>query len=238
MPGAGLLFTKQIVKHILKGNFGVLTQVHYYSRWKGTLQPFRSAITDRCPWLSFPAIDFLEGHLPARAKVFEYGGGGSTLFFLAKGARVITVEHDQDWFKRLQTAIPSDSLARWEGHLIKPERAENTMKLDKSRPEDYYSGNKDFRRATFRDYCRFITAFGDEYFDLVLIDGRARSSCLYHAGSKVKPGGWLVLDNAERPHYLENNLHIGEPMFRLVLDKLAAVPYDPFFSKTSIWQRK
>jgi predicted O-methyltransferase YrrM len=47
-----------------------------------------------------------------------------------------------------------------------------------------------------------IDAFPDGAFDVVLVDGQARPSCLKHAYTKVKPGGMLILDNADVPEYL------------------------------------
>jgi hypothetical protein len=48
-----------------------------------------------------------------------------------------------------------------------------------------------------------IDRFEDESFDLVLVDGRARVAAVRHAMPKVRPGGLLVLDDAERPRYRE-----------------------------------
>ena len=54
---------------------------------------------------------------------------------------------------------------------------------------------------SFFDYASFIDQYPDNYFDLILIDGRARPSCFMHAAAKVKHGGYVVLDNAERVSY-------------------------------------
>ena len=42
---------------------------------------------------------------------------------------------------------------------------------------------------------------GDEPFDLVLVDGRDRVACATAAYTALKPGGVLMLDNAERGGY-------------------------------------
>ena len=36
---------------------------------------------------------------------------------------------------------------------------------------------------------------------MILVDGRARISCLKRAQSRVKPGGYIMLDDAERKYY-------------------------------------
>lgn len=52
-----------------------------------------------------------------------------------------------------------------------------------------------------RPYDDVCENFDDNYFDLVLIDGRDRVKCAMSAMSKVKVGGVLMLDNAERERY-------------------------------------
>lgn len=188
------------------------------------------------PWLTFTAIDFISGKTRPTDRVFEYGGGGSTLFFLSRVAEVVTVEHDPHWFQMLQQEIKS-RYPGWGGHLVMPESPVDTGNLDISNPGHYKSNDPAFPDATFRSYSSFIANFSNEYFDLVLIDGRARTSCIAHALSKVKRGGYLALDNAERQYYLKYNSQALKDGFRLVLDDTGPVPYSPYFSKTSIWQR-
>lgn len=230
-------FGKQLVKHILKGDFRILKQVVYYSSWKDSFSPGRSTMADHVPWLTFPAIDFLEKHIKENARVFEYGGGGSSLFFLKKAEKVVTVEHDPAWFDLLKKNIPDNRFCNWEGRLLLPEHPVDSTGLDQSKPDNYFSGVMAFQNATFRAYATSIDNFPDEYFDVVLVDGRARASCLHHAVGKVKNGGYLILDNAERKYYLKHNASLLQDKYRIVLSEMAAVPYDPCFSRTIIWQR-
>ncbi len=47
-------------------------------------------------------------------------------------------------------------------------------------------------------------------FDLIIVDGRARSACLRRAVSLLKPeGGLLLLDNSERSHYMKDAIVPG-----------------------------
>jgi hypothetical protein len=109
--------------------------------------------------------------------------------------------------------------------------------LDFTNPNHYYSNDENYPANTFKSYACYIDKFEDGYFDIVLIDGRARPSCLKHAVSKVKKGGLLILDNAERKYYLANNL-IDENQFRLILNKPAPSPFMNFYSQTNIWVRQ
>jgi hypothetical protein len=53
------------------------------------------------PWLTFPAIHFLEERIDFSIDLFEYGGGNSTLFWANRCKSVTTVEHDYEWYKVL-----------------------------------------------------------------------------------------------------------------------------------------
>lgn len=53
----------------------------------------------------------------------------------------------------------------------------------------------------YYDYVSTIDQFIDEYFDVIVIDGRARTHCLKHSVTKLRTGGMLVFDNADRVEY-------------------------------------
>jgi hypothetical protein len=49
------------------------------------------------PWFTFGAIDFLNTYIRPYHTVFEYGCGGSTIFFAARAASIECVEHNRAW---------------------------------------------------------------------------------------------------------------------------------------------
>lgn len=49
------------------------------------------------PWMTYPAIDFLEKRLKKDFKVFEFGCGYSTLWWAKKVATVTACEHNSSW---------------------------------------------------------------------------------------------------------------------------------------------
>ncbi len=159
-----------------------------------------NGLAARLPWLTFDAQDFIAGRLRTAPRVFEYGSGGSTLYWLDRGATCVSVEHDEAWHARVLDYVgPCASL---DYRLVLPEASSPGSPGDISDPTAYRSSGPEYLGKTFRAYASLIDAFPDGTFDLVLIDGRARPSCLHHASPKVRPGGLLVLDDAERPHYL------------------------------------
>lgn len=54
----------------------------YFFTWKRLAES--NSVKAKLPWISFPVIDFLKENLTSDSKVFEFGGGGSTLFFFGK----------------------------------------------------------------------------------------------------------------------------------------------------------
>jgi len=51
------------------------------------------------------------------------------------------------------------------------------------------------------DYPRDGLRHIDNDYDIALIDGRGRVKSIASVVSRIKKGGWLILDNAERPRY-------------------------------------
>jgi predicted O-methyltransferase YrrM len=125
------------------------------------------------PWLTEGAIAFLERYLEEhpRAKILEFGGGSSTMWFAKKDVSITTVEHNPAWYRAIEDRLAVEG--RRNVHLIL-----------KSTP--YYTTCDQLPRDSF---------------DLVLVDGRNRKGCILHSIPLLKKGGVLMLDNAERPYY-------------------------------------
>jgi predicted O-methyltransferase YrrM len=78
----------------------------------------------------------------------------------------------------------------------------NIKSKSHSSPESYKSS--DYDELSFEAYVKTIDNYPDNYFDLVVVDGRARPACIKHAVPKIKRGGVLILDNSDRDYYLES----------------------------------
>ncbi len=174
--------------------------------WKYTLSWLYSSrgleqfLRLRIPWIVYSAIDFINHRLPDNPVVFEYGSGGSTLYWIKKKGRVISIEHDPEWYTFLFNQVRNVPSVDY--RLILPESTEDEMG-DPSDPFIYRSKDKDFLNYSFEEFVKQIDEFPDESFDVVLIDGRARASCIYSSYQKVRIGGMLILDNANLNYYTE-----------------------------------
>ncbi len=237
LKGFAVLYGTQLYKQLSKRNFDILHTFKFYSKWKASLQLKKNSIIDEQPWITFPVISILDKYVNSSSKVFEYGGGGSTLFFVNRAHEVVTVEHNNEWFMLLQDIIKRKNIGKWNGNLVFPEANINTALLNPSKPKDYFSKDPAFATNTFLAYARFIDKYPDEYFDVVLVDGRARPSCAWQSVTKLKKGGYLVIDNSDREYYFAELRKTLETDFKLIYNKIALSPYVKFFTKTGVWEK-
>jgi predicted O-methyltransferase YrrM len=152
--------------------------VMYIPDWIRSMRSAESPLSSGVPWLSYLAIGALREYLHPDAHVFEFGGGGSTLWFARRTQSVTTVEHDPIWAERVQQELRHASLSNC------------TLLLRECRSETGFQG-----------YVAAIDQFPDSHFDVILIDGRMRSVCLPRAFVKVRPGGLVMLDDSDRDCY-------------------------------------
>lgn len=169
--------------------------------------------------------------------VFEYGGGGSTMFFTSRAREVVTVEHNAEWFDTLQKECAERQRSNWEGfHVSAEPGAPSNASI--SNPDHYISDDKDYQGMNFEKYASFIDRYPEEYFDIIVVDGRARPSCTKHAIPRLKKGGWLLIDNTDRNYYLEAFHKVLSEQFEVVLHEKGPAPYCAWFTQTSIWKKK
>jgi hypothetical protein len=127
--------------------------------------------------------------------MLEYGCGGSTTIFPKHVKKFYSIEHNLDWYWKVQQELYDDKLENAEIHLcdipkgVPTKREEfwdkyddnllyaqenlstNIPKLDDCvYPRDKY---------TWHEYIDFIDTLDIPKLDVVFIDGRARSDCAY-----------------------------------------------------------
>jgi hypothetical protein len=176
-------------------------RVIIFCKWNKSLSSKKTSIDLKQPWVVLFSIPFLKKMSLKHSIVFEFGSGGSTFFFAERVKQVVTVEHDLKWFDKIAKLIQSE-YSNVELNYVPPELNLKATHHDASNELAYVSNSIDFEGYSFVDYASFIDKYPDEYFDIILIDGRARPSCLMHSVSKVKKAGIIVLDDAYREYYL------------------------------------
>ncbi len=143
-----------------------------------------ATMTMRAPWWPYDAVTWVALALPPEPRVFEYGGGGSTLWLEDRSATVTVAEHDEAWHAQL-----ADQVASCTTVLFRPPTTSGTVTSPVA--SGYFDG-----------YAAAIDDQLESSLDLVIVDGRARVACVNHAMAKVRPGGLLLLDDADRARYM------------------------------------
>ncbi len=166
--------------------------------------------------------------------VFEYGSGGSTIFLSKKVSELISVEHDENWYNQVARTIAREGILNCEYILAKPRKNISGERLPYG-CESYTSTLKKYRRMSFKKYVLSIEKYPDSNFDLVIVDGRARASCISHAISKIRPGGYLMVDNSDRQLYFEA-ISLLDDYKRI--DFFGICPYSSGLAQTSVWEIK
>lgn len=140
------------------------------------------------PWLVSESIDFIFDRLNDRSIVFEYGSGSSTFWFSKIVDKVYSVDHDHSWVNQLNSLIADHGISNISLSLMSCEMR-YILDIDSETEEQYVN------------YSKTIKNTGISLFDVILVDGVARSLCIEESIPYLKKGGMLIIDNAERPAY-------------------------------------
>jgi hypothetical protein len=168
-------------------------------------------------------------------KVFEYGSGGSTLFWISRVQEIVSVEHDISWYSAMKKQFDAQSVQNLKYILSEADEDEGFSKKTFENPDDYISSDPAYKGKNFEQYAKSIDSYPDNYFDIVVVDGRSRPSCIQHGIPKLKKNGWLIIDNSERNYYLAP-FRFERKSWKI--SKFAGpVPYTRDFSETSFLKK-
>lgn len=157
----------------------------------------------------------------APRRVLEWGAGGSTRWLLEDFPtieRYVSIEHNREWHALVQQRMAGD--ARLDLHLIEPsepepqllERGSAADKRERRLARNAWRLRAESDPSLFGAYIEFPASLGIE-FDFVLVDGRARSLCARAGFALLRPGGVLLLHDAQRAEYHDAMRAIGRPIF-------------------------
>lgn len=127
------------------------------------------------PWLTRDAIRLRECWLRPSDRGLEWGSGRSTLWFALRVGALTSVEHDASWAATVRSMLASEPRASPTDYRLEPDGATN---------------NADSR------YVGVARSLADRSLDFALVDGVARDHCAWAVLPKLRPGGLLVIDNA------------------------------------------
>ena len=168
-------------------------------------------------------------------RVFEWGVGGSTVFFASQARELVSVEHDCKWAEEIRRIMQSVDCPSWRLFVVQPNGSGPIVDADPSHPNSYASSAEGYSGRSFREYASVIDRFPDQYFDIVFVDGRARPSCVLHAIPKIRRGGYLFVDDMERSRYAWVAKEMGRLGWRSY-NLAGPAPYYSDFKCTGVWQ--
>jgi hypothetical protein len=158
----------------------------------------RMALDPYYPWLNAGAVRWLDRRLRPGMIGFEWGGGRSTVFFARRVSRLMTVEHREKWRRKVAGMLRECGLANVELRFLPPGEASG---VPQTRPGLWRRMGYIAQKPEFTAYADAILDQPEASLDFVSIDGRARVACALNAASRIRPGGFLLLDNSEWEKY-------------------------------------
>ena len=211
--------------------------IRFFPQWLISQRPGATSYENGIPSIPLEAIAWLESFLKEDTKAFEWGSGGSTLFIAKRVGKLISVEHDLKWHSLVSRLIKQHEISNCELFLKKPRSSNNQLDLNEGKVSpDYLSSEKGGQGFVFEEYCKAIEAYPDEHFNLVFVDGMARPSCIFHALRKLKPGGFLMLDDTHKVQYAQTMQLLDDWKRK---DFFGPKPYNRSqLYQTTIWQKK
>lgn len=105
--------------------------------------------------------------------IFEYGSGFSTLYLSDKVHSITSIEFDRDWFEKMRDNLNTK---------------DNCEVVYRPEPENYNVAIKEYE---------------ENFFDVIIVDGRDRKECVKHIIPYLSDGGVIILDDSWKTKFAE-----------------------------------
>lgn len=231
-----LLYARFAFEYALKNK--TLSHIKHYNRKLKDSKSNDTPISLQLPWMTYDAIDYLSEICKPEMNIFEWGSGGSTLFFAKRCNQIISIEHDVEWKSFVEDKAKELSVTNSEVIAIEGKKIDNFASKDYRNPSHFVSHDKNSTGLSFEDYARSIEAYPKEHFDIIVIDGRVRNCCTALAIGHVKKGGYLIVDNSDRKYYLSSFPEFNDSKKWQKTEFAGPIISQYAFSKTSFFKKK
>jgi hypothetical protein len=117
---------------------------------------------------------------------FEFGSGGSTLFFEKYCKSFTSVEHDKAWYEKIKIELMEKKLDVGYQFAKVADRVDPALT----------GGNPPGKKQIFIDYynyCTSINSCENKIYDIVFIDGVARQYCLYTSLLNTSEKSYVII---------------------------------------------
>ena len=149
--------------------------------------------------------NFLIQFLTKDSVVLEYGSGGTTVAFGCDAKEWHSIEHDETWFNKVKESLISPKKTPRKYENVHCHFAKNTPLSPKERKRAVAEWGEpivvDGIEKEFKDYIDMVDKIGVEKYDIVLIDGRARTFCLKKILPYLKETSFVYVHDWQRPEY-------------------------------------
>jgi hypothetical protein len=165
------------------------------------------------PWLTSAMVEVLDRWLKPVDCGLEWGSGRSTVWFARRTARLTSVEHDPDWAERVTDILRH---ARLEGRV------------------DYRLAPDGASERQDSNYVQVVQSIETGTLDYCLVDGVARDHCALVCLDRLKPGGVVIIDNAN--WYIPQRTKSRAPNSRGLEDGFASDVWAEFWKRVREWR--
>ena len=125
-------------------------------------------VNPAAPWWPREAARHLDGMLRHGDRCLEWGSGRSTVWLSARTSKVHSVEHDRDWFGRVQELLTSQRLDAGAVELLTTDSADG---------------------AEHSPYVRIVDRFGPGEISVFIVDGELAGSARWPPSRSSRPAG-------------------------------------------------
>ncbi|MBF2005158.1 class I SAM-dependent methyltransferase [Chlorogloeopsis fritschii PCC 9212] len=169
------------------------TIVYWLKRPKAMLYRVKYWIWEKlhpdAPWMCPATVEFCKKYLSHSMSVLEFGSGRSSVWFGKRVANLTSIEYNADWYQSVKKKIATANLDNVDLRLI-------LLNHPSSEPEQ-----ENYERCP--NYVAVLDEFEDESLDFVIVDGHYRTNCTRKCLSKIKPSGYLLIDDTNKWNSLD-----------------------------------
>jgi hypothetical protein len=193
------------------------------------------------PWITFPALHFLESLDLSDTTVLEIGSGASTHWLVERAAGVISYEFDTAYFEHNLRHLSRDNLTQKNGvngvgfsdsrqRTDLPANLVDVFTVDVAHAQEFESP------LNFMDLPRFLAEVitDTQAADLIFIDGGPRNLMAALASIYARPSALIVVDNTDMAYLRTGRTFLLDAGYAEIAFHGIA-PLNPHASQTSIF---
>lgn len=128
------------------------------------------------PWITQDAIKIVQTLLKKEFIGIEFGSGRSTVWYAKQIQHLTSIEDHKGWYEEIRSQFKEANVSN----------------------VDYLFKSSEGSTIAQTDYCLAIDNFKDNSLDFIVIDGKHRDILANKSIHKLKTGGILLLDDANR----------------------------------------